>query len=80
MTERLKFEGRLGELTREAQKLRLRLESTRDGLRDALDPTVEVDGLDSERVFDLALQFRDLAVSLEKVKQGISKTKKALGQ
>lgn len=73
------WQGQLAEAEAEIRELELRMEMVRDTMRSLLNPVVEIGEIESDKVFDQAIQFRDLAISLEK-QRGISiRARKNLG-
>ncbi len=79
MNERLKFQGRLLEKGIEAKQLKLRIESNRDSLREALDPFEQVKDLEESRISGLAVVLAGQIIEYNNVLAEIKAIKKALG-
>ncbi len=73
MSERLKFQGRLGELELEAKKRELIMKGIVSGMRDLLDPLEAVADLKADVIFQqaslLAFQQSELKAVLEQIKE-----------
>ena len=80
MSEDLKFKGRLGDKELEEMQLSLRIKGFVTSLRDLLDPTEEIEDLDSEMILDQALQLNERRAEHIKVKAKIKLIKKTLGK
>ena len=73
------FKGQLAEAEKEIREIELRMGMARDTLRTLLNPVVEVRDIESDKVFDQVIQFRDLAVKLTAVCKTAAKARQALG-
>lgn len=80
MSERLKFEGRLVVKKDEAKQLKIRIESNRDSLREALDPFAKVEDLEEGRISGLAITLAAQIVEYNNILAEIKAVKKALGR
>lgn len=80
MTERLKFQGRLLEREREAERLRTLLRGLRAALREALDPIEPVDELDRDAIVQQATEFGLKQIELVGVMAEIRAIKRELGE
>lgn len=80
MSERLKFEGRLVVKEAEAKKLKIRVESNRDSLRETLDPFAKVEDLEESRISGLAAILASQIVEYNNILAEIKAVKKALGK
>lgn len=80
MSERLKFQGKLLEREREADRLRLLLRGLVSSLRDALDPTEPVEDLDREAIVQQATEFGLKQIELVGVQAEVRAIKRELGE
>lgn len=80
MSERLKFEGRLVVKEGEGKELKLRIESNRDSLREALDPFAKVEDLEESRISGLAIVLAGQIIEYCNILAEIKAIKKALGK
>jgi len=80
MSERLKFEGRLVVMEKEARQLKISIESNRDSLRDAVDPFEDVSNLAGERISGLAIMLSSQLIEYSRLLAEIRAIKRALGR
>lgn len=80
MSERLKFEGRLGELEREAKRLELVIKGIVSAMRDLLDPLDPVADLKGDVIFELAAQLAHQQSELKAVLDQVKEAKRILGR
>ncbi len=73
------WKGQLSDAEKEIREIKLRMEMTRDSLRLALNPVDPVGDIESDKVFDQAIQFRDLALKLADVRKTEKEARQALG-
>ncbi|MBW2606122.1 MAG: hypothetical protein JRD05_00655 [Deltaproteobacteria bacterium] len=79
MNERLKFQGRLVVKDKEAKRLKIRIESNRDSLREALDPTAPVNELEESRISTLGITLAGQIVEYNNILAEMKAIEKALG-
>ena len=80
MNERLKFQGKLLEKQRDAERIRLSLKGLVGSLRDALDPTEAVEELDRDLIIQQAAEFGMKQIDLLGALEEIRVLKKELGE
>jgi hypothetical protein len=78
--EHVKFEGRLAVNRRERAQLQLRMQGLLRSIRDLLDPTVPVDGLDWELAAAQATDGANLQIQVHELKGEAQAIKNALGK
>ncbi len=78
-TEQQVWKGQLSDAEKEIREVELRMGMARDTLRTLLNPVGEVGDIESDKVFDQAIQFRDLALKLADVRKTEKNARQALG-
>ncbi len=80
MNERIRNQGYLAEARQEARSLRLRIESTRNSIREKLDPFADIDTIDDATVAELAIQLGTALADYREICARITALKNALGE
>ena len=80
MSEKLKFEGRLSEKSREAVGLTLRIKGLVASLRELLDPFEEIEDLQADMISEQAMELAARQIEYKEVKAEIKAIGKALGK
>ncbi len=78
--ERIMQQGRLAELRKQAQELKIRIKGHKDTLRIKVLDYVKPDDLESEIILDQAIQLRDAHIEYLSVTQEMTSIEKALGR
>jgi hypothetical protein len=80
-SERLQFQGRLGEKKIEAKKKEIKMAGLVDAMRDNLNPfSEEIEDLNTELVVEQALDLAQLKIDYVGIMQEIKAIQKALGK
>lgn len=80
MSERLKHEGRLSMLEKDAKALKIQIEGLVRSLRDNLDPMEKAEDLDAEVISSQAVELAAKQSALKEKLGLIAKAKKLLGR
>lgn len=79
MSERLKYLGRRQELQAEKKSLEIRIQGLIDNLRDALDPTAQIEDLQPERIAEWSLELDAAKKRYQEVMDGLKQLRNLLG-
>jgi len=80
MSERLKYEGRLAVMEKEARKLKIQLKGLVDSLRDQLDILEDVRDLSADVIAEQAVEFASKHTEYTELLAKIKEAKKILGR
>nr|BDD47311.1 hypothetical protein 14 [bacterium] len=78
--ERLKYEGRLAVMEKDARKLKVQLKGLVESLRDQLDPTEDVRDLDAEVIASQGVEFASKHTEYIELLAKIKEVNKILGR
>jgi len=79
-SERLTFQGRLGEKKIEAKKIEIKMNGLVDAMRNNLNPFEEIEDLNTELIAEQALDLAQLKIGYISVMQEIKAVQRALGK
>lgn len=79
-SERLQFQGRLGEKKIEAKKIEIKMTGLVSAMRDNLNPFEEIEDLNTDLIVEQALDLAQLKINYVSAMQEIKAIQKALGK
>jgi len=80
MTERLKYEGRLGVEKRKVKALELKMQGLRDSIRNILDPFEKLELIETDVAASQCVELSGLQIELKESLETIRALNKALGR